>query len=200
MRGLILNCMERKVEAYEFVKKGLAKDIRSHVCWHVFGLVHRSDRDYKEAVKCYRNALRIEPDNMQILRDLSLLQVQLRDRVGYLETRHSLLKLKPALRLNWLGLAVANHLLGRHERALKVLDTYEDTLEGAVEPESKYERSEMALYKLEVGAADQNGGYVMLCYGAPSPSTPWSQPARPGGAFSHCLSGALSVSISITLR
>jgi hypothetical protein len=29
---------------------------------------------------------------------------------------------------------------------------------------------------------------------------PWSQPARPGGAFSHCLSGALSVSISITLQ
>jgi hypothetical protein len=40
--------------------------------------------------------------------------------------------------------------------------------------------------------------YVMLCYGAPS--NPWSQPARPGGAFSHCLSGAPSVSISITLR
>ncbi|KAJ1638462.1 NMDA receptor-regulated protein 1-domain-containing protein [Pavlovales sp. CCMP2436] len=150
MRGLILNCMERKVEAYEFVKKGLAKDIRSHVCWHVFGLVHRSDRDYKESVKCYRNALRIEPDNMQILRDLSLLQVQLRDRVGYLETRHSLLKLKPALRLNWLGLAVANHLLGRHERATNVLGAYENTLEGSTEPESAYERSEMALYKMEL--------------------------------------------------
>lgn len=150
MRGLILNCMERKAEAYEYVKKGLSKDIRSHVCWHVFGLVHRSDRDYKEAVKCYRNALRIEPDNLQILRDLSLLQVQLRDRLGYLETRHVLLKLKPAMRLNWIGIAVANHLLGRHKRALDVLCAYEKTLEGSPEPESAYEKSEMALYKLEL--------------------------------------------------
>lgn len=150
MRGLILNCMDRKAEAYEYVKKGLSKDIRSHVCWHVFGLVHRSDRDYKEAVKCYRNALRIEPDNLQILRDLSLLQVQLRDRLGYLETRHVLLKLKPAMRLNWIGIAVANHLLGRHARAIDVLSAYENTLEGSPEPESAYERSEMALYKLEL--------------------------------------------------
>lgn len=148
MRGLILNCVDRKAEAYEYVKKGLSKDIRSHVCWHVFGLVHRSDRDYKEAVKCYRNALRIEPDNLQILRDLSLLQVQLRDKAGYLETRQVLLKLKPALRLNWIGIAVANHLLGRHRRAIDVLSAYEKTLEGSAEPESAYEKSEMALYKL----------------------------------------------------
>jgi len=32
MKGLILNCMGRKEEAYEFVKKGLKNDLRSHVC------------------------------------------------------------------------------------------------------------------------------------------------------------------------
>ena len=50
-------------------------DLKSHVCWHVYGLLYRSDRDYREAIKCYRNALRIDPDNIEILRDLSLLQV-----------------------------------------------------------------------------------------------------------------------------
>ena len=50
-------------------------DIKSHVCWHVYGLLYRSDREYREAIKCYRNALRIDPDNLEILRDLSLLQV-----------------------------------------------------------------------------------------------------------------------------
>ena len=50
-------------------------DLKSHVCWHVFGLLYRSDREYREAIKCYRNALRIDPDNIEILRDLSLLQV-----------------------------------------------------------------------------------------------------------------------------
>ena len=40
-------------------------------------LLHRGDQNYDEAIKCYKNALRIERDNMQILRDLSHLQVRL---------------------------------------------------------------------------------------------------------------------------
>ena len=54
----------------------LQNDLKSHVCWHVYGLLYRSDREYREAIKCYRNALRIDPDNIEILRDLSLLQVE----------------------------------------------------------------------------------------------------------------------------
>ena len=54
-------------------------NFRSHVCWHVYGLMYRSDRDYREAIKCYRNALRLDKENAQILRDLSLLQVLLLD-------------------------------------------------------------------------------------------------------------------------
>jgi N-alpha-acetyltransferase 15/16, NatA auxiliary subunit len=34
-------------------------------------------------MKAYKMALRIEKENVQILRDLSLLQVQLRDLEGY---------------------------------------------------------------------------------------------------------------------
>ncbi|KAF8393317.1 hypothetical protein HHK36_021558 [Tetracentron sinense] len=75
MKGLTLNCMDRKSEAYELVRRGLKNDLKSHVCWHVYGLLYRSDREYREAIKCYRNALKIDPDNIEILRDLSLLQL-----------------------------------------------------------------------------------------------------------------------------
>ena len=51
-------------------------DLSSHVCWHVYGLLYRSDREYRDAIKCYLNALRFDPQNQQILRDLSLLQVR----------------------------------------------------------------------------------------------------------------------------
>lgn len=51
--------------------------------WHVYGLLQRSDKKYDEAIKCYRNALKLDKDNMQILRDLSLLQIQMRDLEGY---------------------------------------------------------------------------------------------------------------------
>jgi peptide alpha-N-acetyltransferase len=43
----------------------------------VHRLLYRSDSNYAEAIKCYLNALRLDKDNAQILRDLAMLQVRL---------------------------------------------------------------------------------------------------------------------------
>ena len=83
MKGLILNCMGKHEEAMDIVKKGLTANLDSHICWHVFGLVQRSEKKYEEAMKAYKRALKIDPENLQILRDLSLLQIQMRDLEGY---------------------------------------------------------------------------------------------------------------------
>ena len=60
MKGLILNCMGKHDDAQENVKRGLKNDIKSHVCWHVYGLLQRAEKKYDEAIKAYRNALRID--------------------------------------------------------------------------------------------------------------------------------------------
>ncbi|POM75374.1 N-terminal acetyltransferase A complex subunit nat1-like protein, partial [Phytophthora palmivora] len=145
MKGLTLNCMGRKEEAYEFVKNGLRHDLRSHVCWHVFGLLYRSDRNYNEAIKCYRNAIRIDPENLQILRDLYLLQVQMRDLKGFAETRRTMLTLKPNNRNNWIGFAIAHHLVGNYQMAIDIIEKYFSTLDGEQVP--NYEDSEIYLYQ-----------------------------------------------------
>jgi peptide alpha-N-acetyltransferase len=151
MKGLTLNCMDRKTEAYELVRKGLKNDLKSHVCWHVYGLLYRSDRDYREAIKCYRCALRIDPENIQILRDLSLLQAQMRELPGFVETRRQLLTLKPSHRNNWIGFAIAYHINNEPKMAANILDAYEGTLEEDFPPKSeRYEHSEMLLYKATV--------------------------------------------------
>lgn len=100
MKGLTLNCLGRKEEAYEYVRRGLRNDLKSHVCWHVYGLLQRSDKKYDEAIKCYRNALKWEKDNIQILRDLSLLQIQMRDLEGYRVSYFSCKKEKINLNIN----------------------------------------------------------------------------------------------------
>ncbi|KAG2780912.1 hypothetical protein JG687_00002191 [Phytophthora cactorum] len=145
MKGLTLNCMGRKEEAYDFVKSGLRHDLRSHVCWHVFGLLYRSDRNYNEAIKCYRNAIRIDPENLQILRDLYLLQVQMRDLKGFAETRRTMLTLKPNNRNNWIGFAIAHHLVGNYQMAIDIIEKYFSTLDGERVP--NYEDSEIYLYQ-----------------------------------------------------
>ncbi|XP_069457331.1 N-alpha-acetyltransferase 16, NatA auxiliary subunit isoform X5 [Ovis canadensis] len=149
MKGLTLNCLGKKEEAYEFVRKGLRNNVKSHVCWHVYGLLQRSDKRYDEAIKCYRNALKLDKDNLQILRDLSLLQIQMRDLEGYRETRYQLLQLRPTQRASWIGYAVAHHLLKDYEMALKLLEEFRQTQQV---PPSKidYEYSELILYQNQV--------------------------------------------------
>lgn len=40
MKGLTYNYMDgKKEEAYDLVRRGLKADLRSHVCWHVYGYV-----------------------------------------------------------------------------------------------------------------------------------------------------------------
>ncbi|KAD2806185.1 hypothetical protein E3N88_39562 [Mikania micrantha] len=151
MKGLTLNCMDRKPEAYELVRLGLRNDLKSHVCWHVYGLLYRSDREYREAIKCYRNALRIDPDNIEILRDLSLLQAQMRDLAGFVETRQQLLTLKPSHRMNWIGFAVSQHLNSNISKAIDILEAYEGTLEKDYPPDNeRCEHGEMLLYKISL--------------------------------------------------
>ena len=61
MKGLALNSLDKKEEAHQLVKRGLAANLLSSVCWHVYGLVHRSDKNYAESIKCYQNALKHDP-------------------------------------------------------------------------------------------------------------------------------------------
>ena len=121
---------------------------RSHVCWHVYGLLHRADREYNESIKAYKQALRIDSENLQILRDLSLLQVQMRDLSGFVKTRNTILSLKSTQKINWLTYAVAKHLNGDLEGAVSVIDIYIGTVpEDSDELKRGYESSELAMYK-----------------------------------------------------
>jgi len=151
MKGLTLNCMQKRDEAYDFVRKGLRYDMRSHVCWHVFGLLHRSDRNYNEAIKAYKQALRIDEQNLQILRDLSLLQIQMRDLDGFVITRHKILTLKPNNKNHWLAFALAKHLTSDREGAISVIDIYLGTL-NAQSPELQrgFESGELAMYRNKI--------------------------------------------------
>ena len=121
---------------------------RSHVCWHVYGLIYRSERNYNEAIKAYKQALRIDSENIQILKDLALLQIQMRDLGGFTKTQHTILELKPNLKANWVAFALGKHMSGDLKGAIEVIDIFLGTLEeGSVDLQRNYETSELVLYK-----------------------------------------------------
>ncbi|THH29718.1 hypothetical protein EUX98_g4478 [Antrodiella citrinella] len=148
MKGLILTHMGRREEGIELVKKGVRLDLTSHIAWHVFGLIQKGEKNYEEALKSYTQALRFDKENMNILRDAAHLQTQLRLFDGLVETRHTLLKLRPNLRQNWIGLAVAYHLNGSLKDAKQVLEHYESTLKNI--PDYDVEHSEVLLYHIRL--------------------------------------------------
>ncbi|KAF9922180.1 N-alpha-acetyltransferase 16, NatA auxiliary subunit [Linnemannia zychae] len=130
MKGLFYNHMDKKDLAHEFVKKGIRQDMKSHICWHVFGLLYRSDKNYEEAAKCYAHALKYD---------------KMRNLEGYIDTRHILLELRPQNRQYWVSVAIGYQLIGKPELGVKVLTTYEETLKD-IPSTPDYEHSEMLLY------------------------------------------------------
>lgn len=124
---------------------------RSHVCWHVYGLLHRADRNYNEAIKAYKQALRIDADNHQILKDLSLLQIQMRDLAGFEVTRRVILQEKPTGKINWLAFALARHLNDDHRGAVDVIDKYLETInQGEGGLPRGFEAGELTMYRNQI--------------------------------------------------
>lgn len=146
MKALILNTTGNSDEAFNLAKTALRNDMKSHVCWHVYGLLWRSQKNFDEAIRAYRMALNLEPESPQILRDLSLLQVQMRDFPGYVQSRHKMLLKREGFRQNWTALAIAHHLNGDLKEAERVLTLFEGTLK--MEPSVRdIEHNEAALYR-----------------------------------------------------
>jgi N-alpha-acetyltransferase 15/16, NatA auxiliary subunit len=81
-----------------------------------------------EFTNCTSRANHNDQENLNILRDAAHLQSQLRIYDSLVDTRYTILKLRPSLRQNWLALAVAYNLNGNLTDAKKVLEQYEHIL------------------------------------------------------------------------
>ncbi|OHE94498.1 tetratricopeptide [Colletotrichum orchidophilum] len=146
MKALIMNAQGKTEEAFALGKEALTVDMKSHICWHVYGLLYRANKNFEEAIKAYKFALKLEPESTQIQRDLAILQVQMRDYAGYISSRTAMLQARPQLRQSWTALAIAHHLSGDLSAAENVLTTYEGTLK-STPSRSDYENSEAVMYK-----------------------------------------------------
>lgn len=146
MKALILNAQLKTEEAFVLGKEALHADMKSHITWHVYGLLYKANKNFEEAIKAYKYALRLEPESAQIQRDLAILQVQIRDHAGYIQSRTAMLQARPQVRQSWTALAIAHHLSGNPSEAERVLTTYEGTLKNTPS-RNDIEHSEAIMYK-----------------------------------------------------
>ncbi|BGO94951.1 hypothetical protein NBRC10512_000630 [Rhodotorula toruloides] len=148
MKGMFLCCLDRKDEGYELVKRGVKNDMGSHIVWHVYALCLRADKNFEEALKCYKKACEIEKDSLNLLNDLSTLTVHLRHYTDYVGVRLQILRSQPRLRRNWIALAVAQYLAAQYPAACQTLAYYESMLREV--PEGDVEFGEVLLFHAKV--------------------------------------------------
>lgn len=147
MKGLALHTMEKRDEGLALVKAGVAKAMRSAITWHSLGMCHRSDKNFTEAQKAFKRASQCDPKNMNVLRDLSSLSVQLRDWDCFFECREKLLGLKANVRAHWVGLSCAYKMLGQTELAAAIMDIMVQIMDAG---DNRVEISEVHLYRAEL--------------------------------------------------
>lgn len=123
MKALILSGLGRNQEANDQIKKTLFKNLTNFTCWHVFGIINRKAKDYDQARKAYLNAHKYNPENDSVLKDLSQIQLHLRDFEGFRDTRRTLLVKDPNSKDVWTNFAVSCYLAEDYETTISTIET-----------------------------------------------------------------------------
>lgn len=112
-------------DSIEIARRAIRNNMRSFLCWHALAICHRKNRQYAEAMKAYAQASRIEPTNGMILREIALMSTMLRDYGPIVDLRLNILRAMPHFRTSWVQLALAHHLAGSLQQAIRVMEEYE---------------------------------------------------------------------------
>ncbi|EDR29028.1 NMDA receptor-regulated protein, putative [Entamoeba dispar SAW760] len=107
------------------LKKGLIYNFGSNTCWHLYGIILRTEKHYEEAAKAFKRLVSLDRTNFGIQRELYCLQVQNGDYKGAFETRSLLFSAQSDIESNLLGRAVAADLNGQTEVAIETMELYQ---------------------------------------------------------------------------
>lgn len=113
--------------------------------WHFLALYHKEEKNYNQAMKCYLQAIKNDPSNFNVIRDLSYLQLYLRQYLPFLETAKKGVDQRPGLVVNWVTYSFANYLTKNYEFAFKLLDSCEK-----INPAKPQEKNEIILFQAHI--------------------------------------------------
>lgn len=157
LKGCINYYTDNKSEAEPYIVKATSKAPGNYLVNHLAGIYYRSVENYPEAAKWLKLANDNGSPNKPILRDLAVMQTQIRDYKNLVASREAFLEHQPGYRANWTATAVAHHLNRDYANAVKTLTKIEGIIKEHLTDADRYEHSECALYK--VGIIGEAGNY-----------------------------------------
>ncbi|EKX74244.1 tetratricopeptide repeat domain containing protein [Theileria equi strain WA] len=147
-KALILHHLEpdRIDEILEIAKDGLKYGISSYISWHILGVIYKYMKRYKEALKCFIMALKKDPANDRLHKDICCLEIELCDYSALRRFSSDGLKLKSMDYREWALFAFSQHLCGNLTMAAKVLEEADKLFNLNYRVED-YELSEAIMYR-----------------------------------------------------
>lgn len=150
LKGCTNYQLGHKLEAESYITKALKKGPTNYLVNHLAGIYYRNVENYPEAAKWYKAAVDNGSQNTPILRDLALLQLQIRDYKNLRECRQRYAESQPHYRANWTAVAVSQHLNKDYDAAFNTLSKIEGIIKPHLQEPDRYEQSECSLYKVQI--------------------------------------------------
>ncbi|KAM3138417.1 hypothetical protein pb186bvf_009503 [Paramecium bursaria] len=164
LRAIFLYHNDQQEEGFQLAKASLTKDMKSYFCWHILGLIHKANKNYPDAVKCFLQSLKQGDENPALIRDNANLQLHIRDYEGHLESRHQYVTLKHGFIENWMGLIFALHLTKQYDQAFEYIQSVDKIIAKLPQSLKSVEVNEYKLYqvKLAFDQGDYNKSLKLL--------------------------------------
>ena len=160
LKGLSYLYLKKPEEGEQILKEAIKANMKSAIAWHFYAIFHKEQGNYSQAMKSYNRALKLAPSNFNIIRDLSYMQLYLRQLNSFVETCKIGIDNKPGVLLNWVSFAfgcalikdyrsasialksaenIGNTVLKKNEKhEIKLFNAYIQSLEGKYEESMNY--------------------------------------------------------------
>ena len=139
LKGLNYYFLQNQTLAEQTLKSALKANFKSPVAWHFYAIFHKESGNYSQAMKSYNKALNFAPTNFNIIRDLSYMQLYLRQLDSFVETCKLAVQNKPGMLINWVTLSFAYTLIKNYRSALISLDSSEKLGKGTLKKNDIHE-------------------------------------------------------------
>ena len=139
LKGLNYYFLQKPKLGEQVIKEALKSNLKSPVAWHFYAIFHKESGNYSQAMKLYNKALNYAPTNFNIIRDLSYMQLYLRQIDSFIDTCKLAVSTKPGMIINSITLAFAYTLAKNYRNALIALKSAETLGKGKLQKNDIHE-------------------------------------------------------------
>ena len=147
LKGLAILGLNDKTGGEKLIKDSLKLGYKNATCWHFYAIFNKENKNYAQAAKCYIQANKNDPENFNVIRDLSYLQLYLGQFEDFNQSTKKSIDVKNTLVVNWITFSFSQYLLGDFNNSLEVIKMVENIDK---EKLKKQELTQINLYKADL--------------------------------------------------